>query len=98
MLLLLHPSTLTGVLRRLEDGGVTERRLGERDRREARLRPTPAARAVDRRHAGTVEDPVRRTFGHLDRRKIAATAEVLSALNAALSATARRPGARTRRG
>ena len=42
-ILQLHPSTLTGVLRRLEDRGVLERSRGERDRRQARLRLTVTA-------------------------------------------------------
>ena len=62
----LHPSTLTGVLRRLEDRGVIARRPGERDRRQARLYLTAAGAAIDRRHAGTVEAAVRRVLAGLD--------------------------------
>ncbi len=80
----LHPSTLTGVLRRLEHRGAIERRPGARDRRQARLRLTPAGRAIDRRHAGTVEAAVRRVLSETDPGKIAATAEVLLALESAL--------------
>jgi DNA-binding MarR family transcriptional regulator len=80
----LHPSTLTGVLRRLEGRGAIERRPGERDRRQARLFLTAAGRAVDRRHAGTVEAGVRRALAGLDPRKIDATTEVLHALETAL--------------
>ena len=65
-ILQLHPSTLTGVLRRLEQRGVLERSRGKRDRRQARLRLTPAGRAIDRRHAGTVEAAVRRVLSNLE--------------------------------
>jgi MarR family transcriptional regulator, organic hydroperoxide resistance regulator len=80
----LHPSTLTGVLRRLERRGVITRRPGERDRRQACLHLTNAGRAIDRRHAGTVEAAVRRVLSGLESGKIAATSEVLRALEAAL--------------
>jgi MarR family transcriptional regulator, organic hydroperoxide resistance regulator len=83
-ILRLHPSTLTGVLRRLEDRGVMERHPGERDRRQARLYLTAAGRSIDRRHAGTVEAAVRRTLSDLDSKKIDATTEVLHALETAL--------------
>jgi MarR family transcriptional regulator, organic hydroperoxide resistance regulator len=82
----LHPSTLTGVLRRLEDRSLLERTPGERDRRQARLRLTPAGRAVDRRHAGTVEAAVRRVLAALEPGAVAAAAEVMRALEEALRA------------
>ncbi len=94
----LHPSTLTGVLRRLEERGALERRPGERDRRQARLRLTPAGRAVDRRHAGTVEDAVRSVLSELEPGKVATTVEVLRALERELNgAPSRRPRAPRRR-
>ena len=84
-ILQLHPSTLTGILRRLEDRGALERSRGERDRRQARLRLTSAGRAIDRRHAGTVEAAVHRVLCDLAPDKIATAAEVLGALETALS-------------
>jgi DNA-binding MarR family transcriptional regulator len=83
-ILQLDPSTLTGVLRRLEDRGVLERTRGERDRRQARLRLTLVGRGVDRRHAGTVEAAVRRVLSGLEPERIAAAADVLRALERAL--------------
>lgn len=80
----LHPSTLTGVLRRLQERGVIERRPGERDRRRARLYLTAVGKAVDRRHAGSVEAAVRRALSELDPKKIDATTEVLHALETVL--------------
>ena len=81
----LHPSTLTGVLRRLEDRGVLARSRGKRDRRQARLRLTPKGRVINRRHAGTVEGIVRRVLSRLEPAKIETAAEVLRALESALS-------------
>lgn len=80
----LHPSTLTGVLRRLEERGVIARSRGERDRREAHLRLTAAGRAIDRRHGGTVEAAVQRVLSGLEPDKIETTAQVLRALQGAL--------------
>lgn len=84
-ILQLHPSTLTGILRRLEDRGVIARSRGERDRREAHLRLTADGRAIDRRHAGTVEAAVHRVLSDLERKKIETAAEVLRALEDALT-------------
>lgn len=81
----LHPSTLTGVLRRLETRGILQRTAGPMDRREARLRLTAAGRAIDRRRAGTVEDAVRGVLRSLPASKIQTAAEVMRALEAALN-------------
>jgi MarR family transcriptional regulator, organic hydroperoxide resistance regulator len=84
-ILRLHPSTLTGVLRRLQKRGLVTRRAGEQDRREVHLHLTAAGRAMDRRHAGTVEAAVRRALEDLNPRQTAVTAHVLRALENALS-------------
>jgi MarR family transcriptional regulator, organic hydroperoxide resistance regulator len=99
-ILQLHPSTLTGVLRRLEERDVVERSPGEHDRRQAHFRLTATGQTIDRRHAGTVEDAVRRVLSDLEPAKIVATAEVLRALEAELKAAParrRRPPVRVRR-
>ena len=83
--LLLHPSTLTGILRRLEDHGLILRSQGEHDRRQARFRLTAAGRAVDRRNAGTVEAAVRRVLAGLPASKIESAAGVLRALEGELA-------------
>ena len=80
----LHPSTLTGVLRRLEDRGVVTRTPDEHDRRQARFRLTAAGRAIDRRHAGTVEAGVRQVLSTMSPAMVETAADVLRALEAAL--------------
>ncbi len=81
----LHPSTLTGILRRLEDRGLIARSPGEHDRRQAHFRLTPPGRAVDRRNAGTVEAAVRRVLADLPPSKIEAASRVLTALDVELT-------------
>jgi DNA-binding MarR family transcriptional regulator len=58
----LHPSTLTGVLKRLEDRGLLERRPDPADGRRALLQLSARGRRVDRLHDGTVEAAVRRAL------------------------------------
>jgi DNA-binding MarR family transcriptional regulator len=72
-----HPSTITGVLRRLEQRGWIERRFDRGDRRRSLLRLTAAGRRYDRLRSGTVEHAVRRALGRIDARDAAATERVL---------------------
>jgi DNA-binding MarR family transcriptional regulator len=58
-----HPSTLTGVLARLEGRGLLLRTVDEHDRRRARFTLTTAGKKVDRERRGTVEAAVRRAMG-----------------------------------
>src|SRR3954462_11627453 len=58
----LHPSTLTGVLARLEAQKMIQRRTDRADRRRVRFRLTAAGRRVDRERKGTVEAAVRRAM------------------------------------
>lgn len=60
----LHPSTITGVLRRLEEDGLIAREPDPVDRRRAVLRLTARGRRIDRLQVGTVEAAVRRTLRH----------------------------------
>jgi DNA-binding MarR family transcriptional regulator len=80
----LHPSTLTGVLARLENQGLLQRRVDTADRRRARFRLTPAGRRIDRERKGTVEAAVRRAIGRADPRMIADTEAVIALLVAEL--------------
>jgi DNA-binding MarR family transcriptional regulator len=55
----LHPSTLTGILRRLVAGGLLERQRDPRDSRRSRLLLKPRAVEYTRTSPGTVEHSVR---------------------------------------
>lgn len=81
----LDPSTLTGVLRRLEDQGLIVRRVDQLDRRRIRFRLTPAGHRVDRERKGTVEAAVRRALGRARDSSIEHTVEVLLLLTEELS-------------
>lgn len=58
----LHPSTLTGVLKRLEQRGLVARRADPGDARRALLELTAQGRDVDGLRSGTVESAVRRAL------------------------------------
>jgi DNA-binding MarR family transcriptional regulator len=81
----LHPSTLTGVLKRLEAHGLLERRSDPADARRALLVLTARGRAVDAVRGGTVEAGVRRALAKLPPRSVAAAREVLEVLAAELA-------------
>ena len=61
----LHPSTLTGVLRRLEARGMVTRAADPRDGRRALLTLTARGRKVDALRTGTTESAVRRVLADL---------------------------------
>jgi len=79
-LLFVHPSTLTGVLRRLEERGYIVRRADPNDARRALFALTPEGRALNSLQSGTVEAAVRRALAGVSERKLAATREVLEAV------------------
>ena len=81
----LHPSTLTGVLARLENQRLLQRRVDAADRRRVRFRLTPAGRRIDRERKGTVEAAVRRALGRAGPEQIAHTEAVLALLVAELA-------------
>ena len=74
----LHPSTLTGVLARLERQQMLERKIDRADRRRVRFRLTPAGRRIDRDRKGTVEAAVRRAMAKADPQMINHTEAVLA--------------------
>src|SRR3954471_13045646 len=80
----LHPSTLTGVLARLERQGLLQRRIDAADRRRVRFRLTPAGRRIDRERKGTVEAAVRRAISRADPQMMGHTEAVLALLVAEL--------------
>src|SRR2546426_5470996 len=58
-----HPSTLTGILKRLESRGLLQRRTDPRDARRALFMLTPKGRKLDTVRTGIVEQAVRRGLG-----------------------------------
>jgi MarR family transcriptional regulator, organic hydroperoxide resistance regulator len=80
----LHPSTLTGVLKRLGDRGLLERRADPADGRRALLELTVRGRKVDRLRDGTVEAAVRRTLRRLPPASVRAARDAALALSGEL--------------
>jgi DNA-binding MarR family transcriptional regulator len=72
----MHPSTLTGVLARLEQRKLILREPDPADRRRARFRLTAAGRRVDRERKGTVEAAIKRALTRADG-NVEATLETL---------------------
>jgi DNA-binding MarR family transcriptional regulator len=64
-ILRMHPSTLTGILRRLETRGVLTRKSDPNDARRALFALTAKGRKVDMLKTGTVEAAVRRVLAKL---------------------------------
>jgi DNA-binding MarR family transcriptional regulator len=81
----LHPSTLTGVLKRLEHRGVLARRPDPDDGRRALLQLTQRGRAVDRLRDGTVEAAVRRALRRLPPAAVRSTRDAAMALSGELA-------------
>ncbi|HEY3801350.1 MAG TPA: MarR family transcriptional regulator [Kofleriaceae bacterium] len=61
----MHPSTLTGLLARLEGRGLLARAVDAEDRRRARFSLTPGGKKIDRLQRGTVEAAVRRAIARV---------------------------------
>jgi DNA-binding MarR family transcriptional regulator len=78
-----HPSTLTGVLKRLERQGLVRRRNDPRDGRRALFGVTEKGRRIDAATSGTVEAAVQRALTASSGRIESARA-VLTELAAAL--------------
>jgi DNA-binding MarR family transcriptional regulator len=83
---LLHvdPSTLTGILKRLERQGFIRRRPDPRDRRRAFLGITKKGRLIDTAGAGTVEAAVKRVIARTPRARLENARAVLIDLASAL--------------
>ncbi len=84
-LLHLHPGTVTGIVRRLEEAGLVTQTRDADDTRRRHLALTPEGRALDRRRKGTVEAAVRRTAAALTPAQFAAAAHALGLLAAHLA-------------
>jgi DNA-binding MarR family transcriptional regulator len=79
-LLAIHPSTLTGVLKRLEQRQLIERHQDVEDRRRTLLRLTDEGRRLDATRAGTVESALRRALGRFELAQLETAKEVLAAI------------------
>lgn len=84
-LLHVHPSTLTGVLKRLVDRGFVHRARDAADARIAHFTLTPEGGTIDDTQAGTIEAAVRRALSRLAPEQVEAARVVLSALADELS-------------
>jgi DNA-binding MarR family transcriptional regulator len=83
-----HPSTLTGILKRLESRGILQRKSDPRDARRALFSLTPRGRKLDTLRTGFVEQAVRRVLA-ADPQKVSASQEILAALSTELDAGVR---------
>lgn len=83
-----HPSTLTGILQRLEALRLVRRAVARTDRRRVVLQLTAAGRALARPMPGTVEWALRRVLRRdANRAAVTATVRLLTAVAAELHAT-----------
>jgi DNA-binding MarR family transcriptional regulator len=78
----IHPSSLTGMLRRLEDGGLLARRSHPEDGRMAVLSLTAKGRRLNAKHRGTVEAAVKRALADIPPSDLWAAERVLQRLAA----------------
>ena len=83
-ILQVHPSTLTGVLRRLHKRRIITRRRDLHDKRRALLGLTAKGRQYDADKGETIESAVRRVISDAPADTLIATREVLQNLDDAL--------------
>jgi DNA-binding MarR family transcriptional regulator len=81
----IHPSTLTGVLTRLERQHLITRKIDPEDRRRMRFELTRGGKRIDREKRGTVEAAVRRALGRAAPGMIAKTSGLVQLLVEELS-------------
>ena len=81
----LHPSTLTGVLKRLQDRGAIERTADPTDARRAQLRLTRKGERLDALRAGTVEARIRAALARIRDEDLAVAERVLLRIAGSLS-------------
>lgn len=79
-LLHVHPSTLTGILKRLERQGVIRRRADARDGRRSLLGLTDKGRQFDVETEGTVEAAIQHALERTPHEKLQAAREVLASI------------------
>src|SRR5687768_13908276 len=75
-----HPSTLTGVLARLEQRNMIVREVDPTDRRRARFKLTAAGKKIDKERRGTVEAATRRALGRVETDAVETTLDLVAKL------------------
>ena len=75
-----HPSTLTGVLARLQGRNLINRVADAEDRRRARFTLTAAGKKIDKLQKGTVEAAVRRAISRTEDADLEHTRTMLAVL------------------
>lgn len=88
-----HPSSLTGMLRRLEGASLLRRESDPFDRRRALLELTARGQRLNDERSGTIEAIVAETLATLPRTRVATTRSVLQILAASLASDERAPTA-----
>ena len=83
-LLCLHPSTVTGIVNRLEKRGLLQRHTDGADRRRHRLLITPRGAELIVAPGETVEGATRRALATIPQDEVAITLKVFMALEASL--------------
>lgn len=96
-LLHVHPSTLTGILKRLERQGVLQRRTDPEDARRSLLRLTSKGRALNVETVGTVEACIARALAHTPGSKVAAARQLLGDIAGQLAESLEQPAPARRR-
>jgi DNA-binding MarR family transcriptional regulator len=81
-----HPSTLTGILHRLEVRGLLERRMDPNDARRTLLGLTLQGKRSNGRKPGTIEVIIEQVLSQCTREQIHATSVVLARIASALQA------------
>jgi len=84
-----HPSTLTGILRRLESRGLVEKKRDRADGRKVLLMLSPAGKKLDSHQSGTTEAAVRRTLGRLEVGQVEIARNVIDLLTKEIARTDR---------
>jgi DNA-binding MarR family transcriptional regulator len=97
-LLHLDPSTLTGILQRLEERGLVERSPDPDDARRVRLELTAKGYRLDVPLRDTVESALRAALGSLPEARIKATRDTLATIAASLEVAAEGGAPSKRRG
>lgn len=90
-ILRVHPSTLTGVLHRLEEKGLVRKASDPHDGRRTRLALTARGRRLDVPSPGTVEAVVGRVLARHSKARVRAAASVLELVAEGLLESAARP-------